>query len=49
MHAVQSEIIYFCNLVDIMRLPHVDNTARIAWSNHVTGGRDRAKHIDKRP
>ncbi len=47
------EIIYLRNLLANMRLPQVDNTAVfedntacIEWSNHVMGGRERAKHID---
>ena len=49
------EIIYLRNLLANMRLPQVDNTAVfedntacIEWSNHVMGGRERAKHIDIR-
>ena len=49
------EIIYLRNLLSNMRLPQKDNTAVfedntacIEWSNHVMGGRERAKHIDIR-
>ena len=49
------EIIYLRNLLGNMRLPQIDNTAVyedntacIEWSNHVMGGRERAKHIDIR-
>jgi hypothetical protein len=49
------EIIYLRNLLDNMRLPagdntsvFEDNTACIEWSNHIMGGRERAKHIDIR-
>ena len=49
------EIIYLRNLLANMRLPQLDNTAVfedntacIEWSNHVMGGRERAKHIDIR-
>ena len=49
------EIIYLCNLLANMWLPQLDNTAVfedntacIEWSNHVMGGRERAKHIDIR-
>ena len=49
------EVIYLRNLLGNMRLGQVnhtpvyeDNTACIEWSNHVMGGRERAKHIDIR-
>jgi hypothetical protein len=49
------EIIYLRNLLANMRLVqkdhtpiYEDNTACIEWSNHVMGGRERAKHIDIR-
>jgi hypothetical protein len=47
------EIIYLRNLLGNMRLPagdntsaFEDNTACIEWSDHLMGGRERAKHID---
>ena len=47
------EMIYLRNLLANMGLPQEDytevfedNTACIEWSNHVLGGRERAKHID---
>ena len=49
------EMIYLRNLLANMGLPQEDytevfedNTACIEWSNHVLGGRERAKHIDIR-
>ena len=49
------EIIYLRNLLSSMRLQEdtdtpvfEGNTACIEWSNHVRGGRERAKHIDIR-
>ncbi len=49
------EIIYLRKLLGNMGLPQgdntvvfEDNTACIEWSNHVIGGRERAKHIDIR-
>ena len=49
------EIIYLRNLLSSMRLQgdddtqvFEDNTACIEWSDHVMGGRERAKHIDIR-
>ena len=49
------EIIYLRNLLSNMRLQEdddtpvfEDNAACIEWSNHVMGGRERAKHIDIR-
>jgi hypothetical protein len=49
------EIIYLRNLLGNMRLVqkdhtpiYEDNTACIEWSNHVMGGRERAKHMDIR-
>jgi hypothetical protein len=49
------EIIYLRNLLDNMRFAagdnttvFEDNTACIEWSNHIMGGRERAKHIDIR-
>jgi hypothetical protein len=49
------EVIYLRNLLSSMGLPQEDytevfedNTACIEWSNHVLGGRERAKHIDIR-
>ena len=49
------EMIYLRNLLSSMGLQQEDymevfedNTACIKWSNHVLGGRDRAKHIDIR-
>jgi hypothetical protein len=49
------EMIYLRNLLDNMRFAagdnttvFEDNTACIEWSNHIMGGRERAKHIDIR-
>ena len=49
------EMIHLHNLLANMGLPQEDytevfedNTACIEWSNHVLGGRERAKHIDIR-
>ena len=48
------EMIYLQNLLSSVGHPQEDytevfwdNTACIEWSNHVLGGRERAKHIDK--
>ena len=50
------EIIYLRNLLGNMRLPATrvktsafeDRMACIEWSNHIMGGRERAKHMDIR-